>query len=222
MSNWGGGKHAGGSQRPIWVLALSVAVVGMTATLALGTRAGASPGVVDRNGPCPTEAYTGSTISPCKNTTTTTHPRGRGHHPHVTSAAYSNGRLTVGVTDYPQSAAGDTIRLYVGGDTHPDWAASVGSDQSARFSADVCLAAGSHTIAGVDQTDPNVPEATGSVSVSSEGPACGSAGSTGGKLAFTGANVVKMLIAAIVAIVVGYVLVRFNRQRRRAGKYGGT
>ena len=214
MSSLGGGEHTGGAKRAPWALALSVALIGMAATFVLGTRASASPSVLVRNGPCPTEAYTGSTIAPC-NTTTTTHPRGHGH-PHVSSAGYSNGRLTVVISGYDQSSTADQIRLYVDGNTKPGWTAGVTADPSATFSVTVCLTSGSHTIAGVDQTDPSVPEATGSVSVSSAGPSCGSAGAGGGRLAFTGANVVKMLIAAIMAIVIGYVLVRFNRQRRRA------
>lgn len=213
MSSLGGGEHTGGAKRAPWALAMSVAVIGMSATLVLGTRASAAPQALAVSSTCPTEAYTGATIASCGSTTTTSRSGG---HPHVSSAAYSNGRLRVVISGYTQSSTGNTIRLYVGGNTQAGWSAGVGSDQSAKFSVGVCLDRGSHTIAGVDQTDPSVPEATGSVSVSSAGPSCGSAGAGGGRLAFTGANVFKMLIAAFMAIVVGYVLVRFNRQRRRA------
>jgi hypothetical protein len=93
----------------------------------------------------------------------------------------------------------------------------------------ICLATGTYTAAAADAFD--TPKASlavnrsgcanpitlGSATIAnSSGPGSSSTpSSSSGGLAFTGANIALLLLAAALLIVVGYAILRLNRQRRR-------
>jgi hypothetical protein len=209
---------------------------------------------------CPTDPYTGSTLSTCGTTTTTTTTPG------VTivvtlTISDRNGVVKWQACGFPASAAGSTVQLYVSGQL-----ITVGGGSAAVLSggctADpgfpICLVPGNYSAVAVDQFgqatnmlpvtvsgchDPislavgsNGQSATGAGSsgigssgigssgigssgIGSSGTGTGTSGtsSSSGALAFTGTNVLILLLIAALLIVLGYAMVRLNRQRRGAG-----
>jgi hypothetical protein len=212
MADRGGTRK--GAPRLALFLPVFVVLAGI-APLVAGAPAGAAPRELNSSTTCPTEAYTGAAIGNCGSTTTTTQPSGSVVLRSAAGPSYANGRFTWEICGYPASATGDTIVLYIGGQTESGWTTTVQSNGCASFSVPWCPTAGAYTVAAVDQTHSNIPEATGRVEVSS-GAACAASGGHGGALAFTGTNILWVLLAAIVAIVLGYMIVKSNRQRRRA------
>jgi hypothetical protein len=139
----------------------------------------------------------------------------------------------------PVDAFAHSTPVYLGSTTaHADGTATV------KFSVPVCLAAGNHTLELVGETSGNVASAPFSVSVAhacaaaagggGQGGATGATGAGGGQggisasgggttgsnsgsLAFTGADILAMVLAALVLLVVGSIAVVAVRRRRTDG-----
>lgn len=186
-------------------------------------RPAAATALVGKGRPCPTEPYTGGCI-PGSTTTTTSVPEGR----LVLTSSYVRGTLTWQVCGFPRGAAGSSVQLYVNGSPQMGTGgqATVGVNGCTPSTSDpVCLAAGSYQLAAVDQP---FGEATGTLTVSHR-DACRAAVSAGhgngqandpgngqaSGLAFTGFELLRFLIGAVILIGVGLAVVRLNQARNR-------
>jgi hypothetical protein len=183
-------------------------------------RPAAASALQSQGKPCPTEPYTGGCV-PGSTTTTTSVPPG---NPVLTSS-YANGAITWQACGFPAAAVGSGVQLYVGGtaQTGSGGRATVGVNGCTPSTSDaVCLAAGSVQLAAVDQP---FGEATGTLTVSHKeackaavaaGHGNGQGGGGGKSLAFTGFEVLRLLIGAVILIGVGLAIVRLDRARNRA------
>jgi hypothetical protein len=180
------------------------------------------------SGSCVTEPYSGGCLPSTTSTTTGVSVSvsvsvsvglGSGGSPTLVGS-YVDGRLTWYVTGLPVAAAGTTVQLYVGGQaqTGTGGTAVVDPDGSTPATTDpICLPAGTYALAGVDQS---YPEAVGSLTVTAA-DACAqatanqsSSGTSGGGLAFTGLDALRLAVAALVVILVGFAAVRLSRVSR--------
>jgi len=129
------------------------------------------------------------------------------------TASYSNGVLRLEVCGFPAAATGTTVHFYVNGTLQTETGV-VQSNGCTTLTLDpTCLPASVYQLVAVDQP---YGEATLAFTVT-RGEACTAAASTSrSTLAFTGANILKLLVIAGILIVLGYAIVRLNRLRRRA------
>ena len=215
-----------GGLRAVATLGLALLLVGFVAALLAGPSAHASSAVANQfvlAEKCtpPTNPYGSSTtIADCGTSTTVGEAR-------VTlSIKYHSGeidwRACVG-----RSASGSTVQLYINGS--PEDSSQVAADgctPSKTFA--LCLKAGDYNATAVDQpygqasevlrvknsgcASPTVLSATSGLN----GSANGTGGQAGG-LAFTGADIALLVIAAAALMIVGTVIVKVARQRRSAG-----
>ncbi len=180
---------------------------------------------------CPTDPYTGSTVATCGTTTTTS-----GITIVITlTISYLNGVVKWQACGFPPQAVGTTVQLYLGGQLITI-SGGTGVVLSGGCTADpsfpICLVPGNYPAVAVDHfgqasnampvvlsgcLDP-ISLAVGSNPQGTAGTGTGTGTtSSGGALAFTGTNVLVLLLIAALLIVLGYAIVRLNRQRRRAG-----
>jgi hypothetical protein len=131
------------------------------------------------------------------------------------TASYSNQDLNWQACGLPKSYTGSKAQLFVDGAAESG-AGSTGTVNANGCTPDphfaTCLAAGSHTVSVTDGASSGSTD----LNVSSANACSGAGGSSGSRLAFTGADIMLTLAAAALLIVLGYALVRLNRQRRRA------
>jgi hypothetical protein len=213
------------SQRRGWRLgsaSVIASLVGLTALLvpllADSTASATSlrSGSVGAATTCPTDAYTGSTIAPCGTTTTTSAVT----IVIVVKIGYHDGLVSWQACGFPATAVGTTAQLYLGGELiriPGGTAAVLAGGCTADPSFPICLVPGNYAAVAVDQfgqasatvpvTGSGCPDAI-SLAVSSHSPSA-----TGTR----GTNVVILLLIAALLIVLGYAIVRLNRQRRGAG-----
>lgn len=205
-----------------------VALVGLLVPLLLDSSANAallgasSVSPAANGGPCPTDPYTSSTVSKCRgHNTTTTNPAAT-----ITlTISYKNGTITWQACGYPTAAQGSTVQLYLDGQpiTESGGSAPVQASGCAGASLSLCLVSGSYTAVAVNPFG----QAANTMTVSKSGCAhpitlASNSGAqtkskSSGALAFTGSNVLLLLLAALLLIALGYAIVRINRQRRHAG-----
>jgi hypothetical protein len=184
-------------------------------------------------GPRPTDPYTGSTIAIC--TTTTTRFTSPYHLTLIISyaATADGGIVSWQACGFPASAVGTLVQLYFGGTIQTEAGGSGpilagGCTSEPQFP--VCDPTGTYTAQGVDAqadlTATDSPEGTPAevviaASTCASAASAAGAGSSGtssnnSTLAFTGTNIIILIVIAGLLIAVGYTIVRLNRQRRRA------
>lgn len=211
-------KRAGnnGARRGLTGLAVGLLALGaLLVPLLLSSSASASPGIATATTQCQNYPY--CTTSTTAATTTTT-----GAHIVITlKATYTPDLLSWQACGFPASAAGTNVSLYIDGVAQTEAGGSGPVQNSGGCTTDpnipVCLAPATYSLVAVD----NAYSASTSLDVANSGCSNpitigkGTSGSGSG-LAFTGANILITLAAAALLIVLGYALLRLNRQRRQA------
>jgi hypothetical protein len=200
-----------------------VALIGLLVPLLLDSSANAASlrtGSIRAATTCPTDPYTSSTVSECTTTTTTGTTITI-----ILTIGYSNGTITWQACGYPLAARGSAVQLFLAGQqmTQPGGSATVQASLCAGASFALCLVPGAYPAVAVNQFG----QASKTMTVTSSGCrnpitlASNSGAQTksksSGALAFTGSNVLILLLAALLLIALGYAIVRINRQRRHAG-----
>jgi hypothetical protein len=170
---------------------------------------------------CPTD-YSGSTVAQCGTTTTT--------RPGIIiiiilQISYSNGIVTWQACGYPSAAIGSPVQLYLAGHLQGQLGgrALVQAGGCAHGAFAICLVPALYPAVAVNQfgvgTSTMRVDRSGCpfpITLSGSSPLPGSGANGGGVLPFTGANILLLLLTAAVLIVLGYGIVRLNRQRQRA------
>ena len=215
-----GGLRAGAT------FGLALLLVGFVGALLAGPSAHASSAVAnqfalaDKCTP-PTNPYGSSTtIADCNSSTTVAEAD-------VTLAIkYDSGQVEWSAC-VSRSASGSTVSLYINGSLEDSsQVGSKGCTPSKTFA--LCLKAGDYNATAVDQpygsasqvlrvrdsgcANPTVLSATAGLN----GSGSGTTGHRGG-LAFTGANIALLIIAAAALMTLGTVIVKMARQRQNAG-----
>jgi hypothetical protein len=206
--------RCGARGAPVRLLASLGVLAAVLIPVLVGTSAGAAS--ADTSTTCPNSGYSSATIADCS-TTTTTQGGGRSHL--NLTANYSDQVLSWQACVRPAGAQGSTVNLFVDGQEQngPGGSGTVLADGcTADSHLSICLAQGTHSVTAVDQA---VGSDTKSVNVPAS-RACESAGSSpskggGGALAFTGSEIFRLLVLGAILMILGYAVVRFNRQRRQ-------
>lgn len=194
------------------------AMFGLLAAVTIPLLASSAPTAAsaDTTTSCPNAGYSSATIADC--TTTTSSGMGRQGAAHlVLHAHYSHRILDWRACVAPSSGFGSTVQLYLDGQQQNEagGTGTIGSDGcTADTQIPLCLAKGTYTVTAVDQT---VGSDTKSMTVG-QSQACGTGATSGashGALAFTGTNILRLVLIAAILLIVGYVVVRLNRQRRQ-------
>jgi hypothetical protein len=206
---------------------------------ASATQIVADPGTNKGKGPCPTDAYTSSTLHHCPPPHKNSANQGQGQAPNnsqsqgqtgtagnahpTVSAKYQSGAIKWQSCGWPGGSIGSSVQIYVAG-VRTTGPGSTGIVQPGGCTPDpvlpICLSTASYPVVALD---PPFGQATSSMTVTRAGcsnpvvlSAASAASGGGGTLAFTGSNVLLLIAAAAVVMVIGYAIVRLNRQRRRA------
>ncbi|HEX4863158.1 MAG TPA: hypothetical protein VFV02_03745, partial [Acidimicrobiales bacterium] len=213
-----------GRLRGVATVGLALLLVGFVAQLLAGPSAHASPGAADQfalaDKKCtpPTNPYGSSTtIADCGTTTTV------GEANVTLSISYNSGRIRWRAC-VSQSATGSTVQLYINGSPE-DSSQVVGNGCTPNNNFALCLRAGRYNATAVDEpygqasqvlevrdsgcANPTVLSATSGLN----GTGNGTARRAGG-LAFTGADIALLVIAAAALMILGTVIVKMARQRR--------
>ena len=201
-------------------LAGAVAAAGALIAVLSGSPAEAFPGPsTQTQAPLCTsgvpDAYrTLDTIAGCSTTTTVA-----ASSDFTLAISYSTGMVTWKACGSPSLSA-TTVQLYIDGQAVTGGSATVGGGGCTdETNTAVCLAPGGHTGTAVD--GPNQASKSFTVTssgcsnpqlLSGSGPQAGHAGS--GRLAFTGANIVLLLVAAGLLMSIGYSAIRLTKLRR--------
>ena len=211
------GRSARKSHRP-WsmLVAASLLLGALLSAVTFGAASGPASAQPNSHS-CKTD-YTGSTVHPCHGTTTSS-TNGAVIVVSV-KVQYSAGAVDWQACGFPSAFAGSTVELYANG-VKLTGAGSSGTVESGGCTPDpqaaLCLASGTYTFAAVDHQYSGSSKLTVTSGGCSDPAAlAAAAATTSSGLAFTGANALVLLAAASVIIVVGYAIVRLNRQRRRA------
>jgi hypothetical protein len=211
-----------GNRRLALGAALSVAALfGLLLPLMLDAPANAASVLHASGTTCPTDPYTHQCISSGSSTTAAATA-------HLTlTISYAPGSdggiVTWQACGFPASATGTTAQLYLNGVAQTQSGGS-GAILSNGCTTDpsfpVCLPSGTFEAVANDPsaslTATETPlGALAAVVITSS--TCLTAASTApSTLAFTGTNVLRLLLIALALIAIGFVIVRLNRQRRRA------
>lgn len=189
---------------------LAAVTIPVLATTAAGTAS------ADTATSCPNAGYSSATIADCTPTTSSgAGEQGAAHL--VLTAHYSDRVLDWKACVAPATGFGSTAQLYLDGQQQNEAGGkgTIGSDGcTADMKIPLCLAKGTYTVSAVDQT---VGSDTKSMTVG-QSQACGTGATSGanhGALAFTGTNILRLVVIAAILLILGYALVRFNRQRRQ-------
>ena len=213
-------------RRRVGLLLIAALILGFVAAVLAGSPARANPGIGTPASPtsCPNQGYnTATTIANCRPTTTS------GSLSLTLTVSYRDGKLKWQACA-GASAQGSTVQLYVDGNA-VDSQTIEGSGCTPSGNASVCLSPGQHQATATDaqyglvaQQPFNVqdsgcrsPTVAAASAANASGATTGSSGTRpGGFLAFTGANIALMIIAAVILIALGYGILRIARQRRSA------
>lgn len=212
--------------RTFGIITIAALLIGFVAAVLAGSPARANPGIGSPESPtsCPHQGYNPSTtIANCRPTTTT------GSLTLTLTVSYKNGHL-MWQACAGASTQGSTVQLYVDGNP-TDTGTIEGSGCTPKGNVSICLASGQHQATATDSQYGLVakqdfavqdsrchgPTAAAAASADASGSTTGSSGSKPrGFLAFTGVNVVLMLLGAGLLIGLGYAILRLSRQRRHA------
>ena len=177
---------------------------------------GAVAASADTSTTCPNSGYSSATIADCTTTTTT---QGGGQSHLALTVGYASQVVKWQACVDPAGAQGSTVNLFIDGQKE-NQAGGTGTVQAGGCTGDtnlsICLAQGTYAVTAVDQA---VGNATESLTVPAS-RACESVGSLtskggGGTLAFTGSNILRLVVIAAILLVLGYAVVRVNRMRRQ-------
>jgi hypothetical protein len=211
-------------------LATVAVLIALMVPLMSGGSAGAAGlSVQSRHGhphpppPCTTEPYSKGKVC---STTTTSRP---GIHVSIRlKIFYLDGVVSWQACGFPPTDIDTSVQLYLNGQrqSQPGGAGTVQPNGCTSDShTAICLARGTYPATVVDgpysASNSLVVDSSGCanpVTLGLSGSASGSGSGSGGQssaLAFTGADILAIALAAALLIVVGYVIVRLNRQRRQ-------
>ena len=219
-----GSPKSSSSSRTFGSITIAALLIGFVVAVLAGSPARANPGIGSPESPtsCPHQGYNPSTtIANCRPTTTTSSPT------LTLTVSYRNGHL-MWQACAGASTQGSTVQLYVDGNL-TDTGTIEGNGCTPHGNVSICLASGQHHATATDSqfglvAEQNFavqnsgcrgPTAAAAASADSSRSPTGSSGSKpGGFLAFTGVNVVLMLLGAGLLIGLGYAILRLSWQRR--------
>lgn len=195
----------------LWV-GLGVLAAAVTPVL-LGSSAGAAS--ADTTTTCPNSGYSSATIANCDTTTTS----GGAQAQLSLTVKYPDQDLGWQACVRPAGAQGSVVNLFVDGqeENKAGGSGSIESDGcTTAESLPICLAQGTYSVTAVDQAVGNDTKTlTVPASRACESVASSTSKSGGGALAFTGSDILRLVVFAAILLVLGYAVVRFNRLRRQ-------